>query len=164
MARPTFKIQAQCDSIKMSELDALRAELGLGNGPVGLYVGSLYREKRLDFLLEAGALLAQRLPDFRLIIIGDGSLRDMIEEAANNHVWLHYVGRRINRDKARFLKLADVILNPGLVGLGILDAFVAGIPIITTDCGIHSPEIDYLRQGENGFMTANSIKAYVAQV
>ncbi len=35
---------------------------------------------------------------------------------------------------------------------------------MTTDCGLHSPEIDYLRQGENGFMTANTLEDYVHTV
>jgi glycosyltransferase involved in cell wall biosynthesis len=52
------------------------------------------------------------------------------------------------------------MLNPGLVGLGILDAFAAGIPLITTDCGLHSPEIAYLESGQNGLMTADTVQAF----
>jgi hypothetical protein len=36
-----------------------------------------------------------------------------------------------------------------------------GLPMVTTDCGIHSPEIAYLKSGRNGLMVANDIKAYV---
>ena len=53
------------------------------------------------------------------------------------------------------------MLNPGLVGLGILDSFAAGLPMVTTDCNLHSPEIDYLRSGENGVMAANTQPAFV---
>ena len=53
------------------------------------------------------------------------------------------------------------MLNPGLVGLGILDAFVCGVPMLSTDCGIHSPEIAYLENGVNGVMTADDLSAYV---
>lgn len=160
----TSALQTHCDAIGAPELEKLRAELNLGDGPTGLFIGSLYPEKRLDFLLDAGAQLAQRLPDFRLIVIGDGPLRGMLDAAASCHAWLRYVGRQEGRDKARFLKIASVIMNPGLVGLGILDALVAGVPLVTTDCGLHSPEIDYLRHGENGFMTANSMQDYVQAV
>lgn len=160
----TSALQAHLDAVVMSEIEDLRAELNLGNGPIGLFIGSLYTEKRLDFLLDAGAKLTQRLPDFRLIVIGDGPLRSMLDAAASEHPWLRYVGRQEGRDKARFLKVASVIMNPGLVGLGILDALVAGVPMVTTDCGLHSPEIDYLRHGENGFMTANSLHDYVQAV
>jgi len=52
------------------------------------------------------------------------------------------------------------MLNPGLVGLGILDSFASGTQMFTTDCGLHSPEISYLESGKNGVMTANDIHAY----
>ena len=54
-----------------------------------------------------------------------------------------------------------MILNPGLVGLGILDSFVSGTPMLTTDCGLHSPEIAYLEHGVNGLMTADDMDEFV---
>ena len=35
------------------------------------------------------------------------------------------------REKAAWFKLASVVLNPGLVGLHILDSFWAGVPMVT---------------------------------
>jgi glycosyltransferase involved in cell wall biosynthesis len=58
--------------------------------------------------------------------------------------------------------VAQLMLNPGLVGLGILDSFACGVPMLTTDCGIHSPEIAYLNNGRNGIMTANDLDDYAA--
>ena len=63
------------------------------------------------------------------------------------------MGMRTGKDKVLCLRAADLLLNPGLVGLGILDGFVAGLPMVTTDCKLHSPEIAYLRPGKNGVMT-----------
>lgn len=160
----TSALQADFDAVGAPELEELKAALDLGDGPVGLFIGSLYPEKRLDFLLEAGKQLVQRFPDFRLVVVGDGPSRDMLDAATLDHAWLRCVGRKDGRDKARLMKLASVIMNPGLVGLGLLDALVAGVPLVTTDCGLHSPEIDYLRHGENGFITANSLQDYVQTV
>jgi glycosyltransferase involved in cell wall biosynthesis len=39
---------------------------------------------------------------------------------------------------------------PGLVGLVVVDSFALGVPLVTTDYPFHSPEIDYLKDGENG--------------
>jgi len=50
------------------------------------------------------------------------------------------------------------------VGLGILDSFALGIPMVTTDCKIHSPEIAYLESGRNGIMTSDNLEAYVVAV
>lgn len=59
------------------------------------------------------------------------------------------------------MAVGQIQLNPGLVGLGILDSFVCGVPMLTTDCGIHSPEIAYLENGLNGLMTPNDLQSYV---
>jgi glycosyltransferase involved in cell wall biosynthesis len=46
----------------------------------------------------------------------------------------------------------------------IIDSFVAGVPLITTDNGIHSPEIAYLENGRNGLMTPDDESAYADTV
>ena len=60
--------------------------------------------------------------------------------------------------------MADVLLNPGLVGLGILDSFAAGLPIITTADAKHSPEIAYLVDGENGLRVTGDSRVFAAAV
>jgi glycosyltransferase involved in cell wall biosynthesis len=151
-------------AIEPSETDSLRRRLGWEAGRIGLYLGSLYADKRLDFLFEAADRLHAGDPAFRLLIVGDGPMRERINRACAERAWCAWVGAKTGRDKAMCLALADVLLNPGLVGLGILDSFVAGVPMVTTDCGIHSPEIAYLRQQENGLMTGNAMDAFVAGV
>lgn len=160
----TLGLKALCEAVTSAEIEAIRSDLNLGSGPIGLYVGSLYKDKRLEFLLSAGQLISQKIPDFRLVVIGAGPQRALIKNAQTEYPWLRYVGRQTERNKAQYLKMVSVLLNPGLVGLGILDAFAAGIPIVTTDCGLHSPEIDYLRHGENGFMTISTLEDYVQTV
>ena len=49
------------------------------------------------------------------------------------------------------------------VGLGILDAFAAGLPFLTTDDPGNFPEIAYLEtsiNGPNGIMTPHDVDAY----
>ena len=60
--------------------------------------------------------------------------------------------------------LGKLILNPGMVGLNIIESFATAVPMVTTDCRIHSPEIVYLENGRNGIMTDNTIEAYVVHV
>ena len=64
----------------------------------------------------------------------------------------------------KYLAQADIFLNPGMTGLSILDAFSVGIPFVTTDCGIHSPEIAYLKNGVNGIMSEPNESAFAAAV
>jgi glycosyltransferase involved in cell wall biosynthesis len=152
------------ESISRDEVAALKRDLGIGGVPVGVFIGSLHASKRLDFLFEACRRIRQRLPGFQCLIIGDGVERGKVQEWAAAHDWLHWVGARQGRDKTLYLASADVMLNPGMVGLGIIDSFVCGIPMITTDCGIHSPEIAYLRPGQNGLMTRDDVEEFALTV
>jgi L-malate glycosyltransferase len=156
----TLAICRDRDSIAADEIAALKHELGIAGKPVGAFIGSLYAEKRLDFLFEACARIRQRLPGFQWLIIGDGEERTRVQEWAAAHDWVHWVGARKGRDKALYLGCADVMLNPGAVGLAILDSFVFGKPLVTTSCSNHGPEIAYLRHGENGLMTPETVQEY----
>ena len=48
--------------------------------------------------------------------------------------------------------MADIMLNPGLLGLHILDSFSIGMPLVSTENALHSPEISYLDNGHNGIL------------
>jgi glycosyltransferase involved in cell wall biosynthesis len=157
----TRELMRHCDAVTETDRQRLRASLGFSDGPIGIYVGSLYTEKRLDFLLDAARRIRAQLPRFQLIVVGAGPDQNVIEDAAARNAWIYYAGPLQGRRKAEMLALADVMLNPGLVGLGILDSFVSGSPMFTTDCGLHSPEISYMVDGHNGIMTDDDIDRYV---
>jgi L-malate glycosyltransferase len=135
----------------------LRARFNLpAQGPVGLYIGSLYAEKRIPLLIAAAREVHRQLPDFRLLIAGAGPDQGLVERAAAESAFITFLGSVYGERKAEVLATSDLLLNPGLVGLGILDAFAAGIPILTTDCRLHSPEISYLVPGYNGLIAPES--------
>lgn len=127
-----------------------RLRLQLGEGPVAAFVGGLYEDKRLAFLIEAADEIVRRRQDFRLLIIGDGPLRQVVQAAAETRPYLKYLGPLFGQDKVNALATASALLLPGLVGLAILDAFALELPLVTTAVDFHSPEIEYLRNGENG--------------
>ncbi len=135
----------QIEETTQDELDELRAELGLGDGPVGAYVGRIYADKRPDFLIEAALEIRKKQPDFQLLIIGDGNARAAIDAAAAEHDWIHDVGARFDHDLVRHALLADVILNPGAIGLVAVDSMALGRPIVTVADHGHGPEYAYLR-------------------
>lgn len=161
----TESLRSELLAVTAAEVEAMRGALGLDDQPVGLLIASLHKDKRIDFLLESAALIRTHLPDFQLLIVGDGLDRELVKKAiAEGASWIHWLGVRKGPEKAVLLSLAQVILNPGMVGLSILDSFVAGLPMITTACGTHSPEIAYLESGINGLITENSISAYTHAV
>jgi glycosyltransferase involved in cell wall biosynthesis len=150
--------------ITAEEVSHLRQSLQLDPGPVGIFCGRLYREKRIGFLLSAAARIRAQVPNFQLIIIGSGPDTQLVQTFAQSHPWLHYVGPCYDADRARYFALADIFLMPGLVGLAIVDAFALLTPIFTTSYPYHSPEIEYLVNGENGVMSADNLEDYVSSV
>ncbi|WGS86797.1 glycosyltransferase family 4 protein [Methylomonas sp. UP202] len=155
------RFEADLATISDDRLREVRAELSIGDTTrVGLYCGSLYPDKRLDYLVAAADRIRESAPDFQVVIIGDGPSAADIQAAAESRPWLHWRGVRKGVEKAAYYRLADVILNPGLVGLHVLDAFCAGLPMVTTSDARHSPEIAYLKDGENGLVVNGASDAY----
>lgn len=148
-------------NITQDETQALREALGLRGDRTAIFIGSLHDDRMFDFLFRAADALHQKLPDFELILIGDGPCRREVMSFVQTRSWAFWVGAKHDREKVLHASLAKIMLNPGLVGLNILDSFALGIPIVTTDCGFHSPEIAYLESGKNGIMVAVDVEEYV---
>ncbi len=131
-----------------------------------LFVGGMYPEKRLDFLLEGAQLIRDAVPDFELALIGAGPDQGIAERAASDYEWIRYLGPLFDDDLAKEYASARLVLMPGLVGLGVLDSFAAGVPMVTTAVPFHSPEIEYLVDGVNGVIVEDwdSVEAYAGAV
>jgi len=144
----------QLDAIGADEIAGARRHFGIEDGnPVGLFVGALLPDKGLRFLLESARLIKTRMPGFHLFIVGGGQEQDAVGAACQSLPWVHFVGPRFGQEKALFFKLSDLFLLPGRVGLAILDAFAAGLPLVTTDISYHGPEVEYLESGCNGLIS-----------
>ena len=148
----TTALQRELGEVTDLELRELRDRLGLGPGPIGLFLGNLRAEKRLDVLVTASDRIRAAVPGFELLVIGHGPEAASVAAAARERAWLHDLGPRFGRDRAQFLALADLLLVPASVGLVVLDSFAAGAPLITSRAGGHGPEIAYLRHRENGVL------------
>jgi len=146
------------DELSETEMRELREKLGIGQKDlVGIYCGSLYPEKRMDFLIESLLEIKQELPHFHFVIVGDGIIKSqLLEWIRGNESWIHYVGSQFGRDKLKYFRLASFQAITGLVGLNIIDSFVTLTPLITTKNRLHSPEITYLQNRKNGIITENT--------
>lgn len=118
---------------------ATRSELGVPERvPLGLFVGRLAREKRLDVALDGHA----RIPPERrphLLLVGDGPERPALEARARHQAGLtvhRYVESR--QEVARVFGAADFYLacGPGeTFGLSIAEALASGLPVVVVDRG-----------------------------
>jgi len=120
--------------------DACRAELGLTPGQVLIgTTGRLEKVKRYDLLLRGFSKVHEAFPRSRLMIAGDGTLRNALEELArglgirDSVIWTGF-----RKDIPRLLAAMDVYImssvNEGL-SLSILEAMAAGKPVVITDVG-----------------------------
>ena len=159
----TLELASMRTRSTVERVAAMRARLKIVGTRVGVFVGSLHTDKRIPFLLQAAREIRRKVPEFELLILGDGPDGEMVRDFCAHQTWAHHAGALSGQDKVDALAACRLMLNPGLVGLGILDSFVCAVPILTTDCGLHSPEIAYLKNGVNGAMTVDSQADYVAE-
>jgi glycosyltransferase involved in cell wall biosynthesis len=147
---------AFCESVqRLRQQQAVRTKAR----PTLIFCGALYPDKLIALVLQTAKQLAAQQCIEKLIVLGDGPDKSLIAAALktqNEHPqqprWIDYRGACFGEDKAAAYAEADLVLNPGLVGLAILDAFAAGLPLVTTHFPGHSPEISYLVHGYNGLM------------
>ncbi len=119
---------------------SLRDELRLGNADqLAVSVGSLYPDKGHGYLVDALAVLAERLPRLHIAVAGRGELEGPLRARAQAlHVSdrFHLLGLR--SDIGNVLAAADVFVLPSLseaLPLALLEAMLAELPIIATAVG-----------------------------
>ena len=120
-----------------------------------LFVGNLVAVKRLDRLLAAAALLAQRRPDLRVSLVGDGPLRGELE-ARSERLGLpgrvRFEGARPFEEVVLWLRRARMlVMTSEMEGLpqAMIEAMSCGVPVVITDTG----DVTTLaRHGENAWI------------
>lgn len=160
----TKKLREQLLSISDRKRKEIRKKYGIESNNSCIYCGSLYKEKKIDFLIESAQIIRKNLPDFELVIIGSGEESKLVKTYAEKFSWIKYLGSLFGQEKVDLFSICRLQLMPGLVGLAILDSFTLGVPIVTTDIPIHSPEIFYLKNGVNGVKTNYNIYEYAHTV
>lgn len=94
---------------------SLRAELGLGNGPVVGFIGSFYDYEGLDDMIAAMPHLLARVPDARLLVVGGGPMEGALKtqaEASPAASAIRFVGRVPHSEVERYYALIDVMAYP----------------------------------------------------
>ena len=147
-----------------NDLFFFKQKFRISGDNIAVFCGGMFSEKRLPFLLESAMEVKKRIPDFELLFVGAGIEQGYVEIAAEKYSWIHYLGPLFGKDKVLAMKAAKIYLMPGLIGLGVLDAFALRLPVVTTDYEFHSPEISYVKNMENGIVTANDIESYTDAV
>lgn len=132
-----------------------RERNGLGDAPSVVFLGSWYERKRPELVISIGQILRQSIPDLNVIVVGGGAGLQALR-AAGEH-WLRVLGPLQGREKFIALAAAECLVVTGVAGLNLLDAMAVGLPVVAPDRLDHSPEIAYLKHGENGFLVPDDV-------
>lgn len=143
-----------------------RERYGIPMGAVvALFVGRLVDVKGVDTLLAAWQEVSVRHSDARLAFVGDGPLRECINEVAGADAKIHLVGRMSESDVWQAYAASDFFVGSSRVepwGLVVNEAMAAGLPTIITDrygCGA-----DLVMNGETGFIVCADSPSSLADV
>jgi glycosyltransferase involved in cell wall biosynthesis len=137
---------------------SLRAEKGWQEETVLVSVGRLAPEKNWDTLIRGFARVQEELSGLRLVLIGDGTARQSLEELAaelgvNDQVT--FLGAVPFDEIPRYLKAADVFAFASVTetqGLVTIEAMAAGLPVVAVD----GPGTrDIVEHGKQGFLVNN---------
>jgi colanic acid/amylovoran biosynthesis glycosyltransferase len=127
--------------------------------PYVLFVGRLVEKKGCQYLIQAMAKLERVFPDAKLIIIGDGPLRNSLEQAARSELTrFRFLGTQPSDVVRSYMRKASLLVVPSIQaesgeteGLPtvLIEALALKLPVVASASG-GIPEA--ITDGENGFL------------
>ncbi len=133
--------------------DKVRKEYGLSGGPLVLFPGRLEYQKGPDLLVEAIPRVLERRGEARFVFTGAGSMKEGLErrvrELGIGHA-VRFAGFLPLRKYIELLNACDVVCIPSRnepFGIVLLEAWAAGKPVVATEVGGLSENMENLVEG-----------------
>ena len=149
---PDYDLVQNLSSVKIEET---RRKFGLETGRRRIvFSGRLIQVKRPDLLIDAFAAIAQQRPDWDLLIIGDGPLRQSLQAKVPAELSKRVQFTGFMDDQATvsaLYRLSDILVLPSEYepwALVINEATAAGMAIVSSD--IVGAAAELVRDGVNG--------------
>lgn len=122
-----------------------------------IFVGRFNREKRIDRLIDAFSMIAEKYPEWHVDIFGEGNekqnLLDQIARLAlDNRVVIHEPTKAIY-DEYKRSEMLVLCSEHEAYSLVLVEAMSCGIPCISFDCPIGPREL--IRDGVTGLLALN---------
>jgi sugar transferase (PEP-CTERM/EpsH1 system associated) len=137
-----------------ADKEAIRADMGLELDPLYIgTVGNLRPVKNQTLLLQAAQQVCAKHHQVRVVIIGDGPLREQLMRTAEElgiHKQVRLLGARA--EIPDLLNALDIFVLPSLsegLPMSILEAMACGLPVVATSVG-GVPEV--VVDGETGLL------------
>ncbi|MCX8128202.1 MAG: glycosyltransferase [Synergistetes bacterium] len=157
------------DEISLGVREDLGEHCGIFSYPVLITVGRLTKQKGQWYLLRIFKALKCDFPDLKLVILGDGELKDYLVKLSEElnlrtYLWdrdelssgfdVYFLG--FHRNPFKFVSNSTLFLFPSLwEGLPnvLVEALACGVPVISSDCRsgpreVLAPDTDFEYQTE----------------
>lgn len=156
-------LESDYDVFQHEDADRVRAVAQKLNLPPGrrrlVFCGRLASVKRADMVLDAFSRIADRRPDWDLVMLGDGPLRDrlrprVLPAITGRVTWAGFLSDPT--DVAAVFHASDALVLPSDYepwALVIVEAVIAGLAIVSSDVVGAAPEL--VRDGVNGYFFAS---------
>lgn len=123
--------------------------------PVLFFIGRLTAVKKLNWAIEAIAILKRKDLNVNFCIIGEGEEKDKLAHLSHSldlDEHIKFIGGLYDEKLiAEYIYNADICVSPGNVGLTAMHSLVFGTPVITNnDFMTQMPEFEAIVEGETG--------------
>ncbi len=136
--------------------ESFRSKYVSGNERMILFVGRLTPQKGVEYLIKALPMILQRHPEAKLVIVGDGWMKDDLKRIAHSvgrSEKIYFTGFLPEWDLVRILLSADVLVVPSVYepfGIVALEGMAAGVPVVASNVDGLS---EVIHHGINGILT-----------
>ncbi|PEQ95859.1 glycosyltransferase family 1 protein [Bacillus sp. AFS006103] len=118
-----------------------------------VYCAELNHNKHQDLLINTVNLLKDKIPNLKLLLAGEGSLKEYYKEQVENFGLvdkIQFLGYR--KDMPHIFKLADVAVSASRregLPVNIMEAMATGLPLVVSNCRGNR---DLVVDGQNGYV------------
>jgi glycosyltransferase involved in cell wall biosynthesis len=150
---------------ELPDKDSLKRELGLlSTDKVLINIGRLTSQKNHKLLIDSFATFNDKYPEYKLLIVGEGSLRQKLENQVKDLGEKNSVKFAGHQDNVwKFIKISDFFVSTSKIeGLSnaYLEALLGGLPIVATKT---AGTDELIQDGKNGFFIKEGNKEMVLE-
>jgi glycosyltransferase involved in cell wall biosynthesis len=170
LKKPTAVLQNSIDidlfkPIPSEEKKDIKEHFGI-SGQSLVYMGRIGYEKSIDQVIRSLALMLKKMPELKLMIIGDGPDKDKLERLANDlgtKKNIIFTGYLFKEKLAKVLGANDIFITASKsenMPLSVLEAMAVGLPVIAVkEKGL----AEIIKDGLNGFFAKTDDPENLAQ-
>ena len=148
-----FHLPSEKIDVIPNAIDASKYEVNVDRGAVKrrfginphekiiLFIGRLVPQKGVEYLIRATPKIIEQHPESRIVIVGDGWIKDQLWSLAASIGCRHkitFLGFVSDQDLIELTLSSDVLVVPSIYepfGIVALEGMAAGIPVVASDVG-----------------------------